>query len=72
MRKSRELLLAFAAPSLILIAILGFFHRKDNDRVQPIPALVVGTGLIFSNTFSRNKRRRKLLIEMLNRRNAMN
>ena len=57
---------------LILIAILGFFHRQDNDRVQSIPALVVGIGLICSNTFSRTKRRKKLLNEMLNRRNALN
>ena len=72
MKKSKNILLSLAAPCLVLISILGFFHRKDNDRVQVVPALVVGIGLIVSNTFGRTKRRRKLLTAMLNRRNTLN
>jgi hypothetical protein len=51
---------------------LGFVHRKDNDRVQAVPALLVGIGLISYNAFGRIKRRKKLLNEMLNRRNTLN
>ncbi len=72
MKNSNKFLLAFAAPCLVFISIVGFFHRKENERVQTIPALVVGIGLIVSNTFSRTKHRKKLLNEMRNRRNAMN
>ena len=72
MKRSKNYFLSFAEPCLVLISILGFFHRKDNDRVQVIPALTVGIGLIFSNAFTRTKRRKKLLNEMLIRRNTLN
>lgn len=72
MKNSQNLFLSLAAPCLVLISFLGFFHRKDNDRVQALPALVVGIGLIFSNAFGRTKRRKKLLNAMLNKRNTLN
>ena len=72
MKNSKNLVVSLAAPCLVFISILGFFHRKDNDRVQAVPALLVGIGLIFSNAFARTKRRKKLLNEMLNRRNTLN
>ena len=72
MKRSNKFWLSLAAPCLVLISILGFFHRKGNDRVQSIPALFVGIGLICSNSFGRTKRRKKLLNEMLNRRNTVN
>ncbi len=72
MKNSKNFFLSFAAPLLVFLSLLGFFYRKDNDRVQAVPALVVGIGLIFSNAFGRTKRRKKLLTEMLNRRNTLN
>ena len=73
MKNSKNLFVSLAAPCLVFISLLGFFHRKDNDRrVQVVPALLVGIGLIFSNAFARTKRRKKLLNEMLNRRNTLN
>ena len=72
MKNSKNLFVSLAAPSLVLISLLGFVHRKDNDRVQAVPALLVGIGLIFSNAFGRTKSRKKLLNEMLNRRNTLN
>ena len=72
MKNSNNFFLSLAAPCLVFISLLGFFHRKDNDRVQVLPALFVGIGLIFSNAFARTKRRKKLLNEMLNRRNTLN
>ncbi len=72
MKNSKNLFLSLAAPCLVFISLLGFFYRKGNDRVQAVPALFVGIGLIFSNAFGRTKRRKKLLNEMLNRRNTLN
>ena len=72
MKTSKNSLLSLAAPCLILISMIGFLSRQDNDRVQSIPALVVGIALILSNGFGRTKRRKKLLEEMLNRRNTLN
>ena len=72
MKNPKNLMLSLAAPCLVLISLLGFFHRKGNDRVQAVPALLVGIGLIFSNAFARTKSRKKLLNEMLNRRNTLN
>ncbi len=54
-------LLSLAAPLLILVAILGLFQRQSSDRLQVLPAIIVGTGLIISGAFSRGKRRRNLL-----------
>ena len=54
-------LLSLAAPLLILVAVIGFFQRKGNDRLQPLPAFLVGTGLIISSAIGRRYRRRKLL-----------
>ena len=72
MKNSNNLFISLAAPCLVFISLFGFFHRKDNDRVQAVPALLVGIGLILSNAFVRIKSRKKLLNEMLNRRNTVN
>ncbi len=72
MKKPKKFWLSLAAPVLVLLAILGFFHRKQNDRVQAIPALVVGMGLIVSSAYRRTNRRKKLLNQMLNSRNTLN
>ena len=55
--------LSFAAPFLVIISILGLLHRKDNDRVQIIPAFAIGSGLMISSVFNRYMARKKLLFE---------
>ena len=57
-------LISLAAPLLILLAITGFLHRDGKDKIQTIPALVVGSGLIFTGTIRRFRRRRMLLLEI--------
>ena len=42
-------LLSLAAPFLILVAGIGLFQREGSDRLQSLPALLVGTGLIISS-----------------------
>ncbi|KGG14614.1 MULTISPECIES: DUF3188 domain-containing protein [unclassified Prochlorococcus] len=72
MKSYKNLLISFAAPLLIMVAILGFFSRKDNDRVQSIPAFCVGMGLIISNSVSRNLRRKTLLDGIRGKNNRLN
>tara|TARA_Y100001968_G_scaffold262672_1_gene251044 strand:+ start:328 stop:555 length:228 start_codon:yes stop_codon:yes gene_type:complete len=57
-------LISFSAPLLILLAIIGFFNRDGKDKIQAIPALVVGSGLIFTGGVRRFRRRRMLFQEI--------
>ena len=64
MHKSGNPLISFSAPLLILLAITGFLHREGKDKIQAIPALVVGSGLVFTGAVRRFRRRRMLFIEI--------
>tara|TARA_B100000579_G_scaffold374786_1_gene339201 strand:- start:137 stop:358 length:222 start_codon:yes stop_codon:yes gene_type:complete len=57
-------LISISAPLLILLAITGFLHREGKDKIQAIPALVVGSGLIFTGGIRRFRRRRMLFSEI--------
>ena len=57
-------LISISAPLLILLAITGFLHREGKDKIQAIPALIVGSGLIMTGTVRRFRRRRMLLLEI--------
>lgn len=57
-------LLSLAAPLLIVLAMLGLMHRQGSDRLQSLPALLVGAGLIVSGAVGRRRRRRKLLVAL--------
>ena len=56
--------ISISAPLLILLAVTGFLHREGKDKIQTIPALVVGSGLILTGTIRRFRRRRMLLVEI--------
>ena len=56
--------LSVAAPLLILVAIFGFFHRDGSDRVQALPAVFVGVGLIVTGSIRRGRRRKMLYAEI--------
>ena len=62
MKKFGNPLLSLAAPLLIVIAILGFIQRKGSDRIQALPALAIGLGLIVSGDLGRRRRRNRLLL----------
>ena len=64
MKRLGNPLISISAPLLILLAITGFLHRDGKDKLQTIPALVVGTGLILTGTIRRFRRRRMLLLEI--------
>ena len=57
-------LISIAAPLLILLAIAGLLHREGKDKIQAIPALVVGSGLVLTGAVRRFRRRRMLFLEM--------
>ena len=64
MKRLGNPLISISAPLLILLAIIGFLHREDKDKIQVIPALVVGSGLVLTGTVRRFRRRRMLLLEI--------
>ena len=57
-------LISISAPLLILLAISGFSHREGRDKIQAIPALVVGSGLVLTGAVRRFRRRRMLFLEV--------
>ena len=57
-------LISISAPLLILLAITGFLHREGKDKIQAIPALVVGSGLVLTGAVRRFRRRKMLFQEI--------
>ena len=57
-------LISISAPLLILLAMTGFLHRDGKDKIQVIPALVVGSGLVMTGAVRRFRRRRMLFLEI--------
>ncbi len=64
MKRKGNPLISISAPLLISLAIIGFLHRDGKNKIQTIPAFVVGSGLILNGTIRRFRRRRKLLLEI--------
>lgn len=59
-RFSRDLL-ALAVPLLVLVGAVGLLLRQGSDRLQAIPALVIGIALLVQSGWSWRRRRRALL-----------
>lgn len=57
----RRALLALSSPLLILLALLALLHRPASERVQALPALAIGIGLLSNSWLLRRRRRRELL-----------
>ena len=64
MKRLGNLWISISAPLLILLAITGFLHREGKDKIQAIPAFLVGSGLVLTGTVRRFRRRRMLLLEI--------
>ena len=52
------------APLLVLLALLATNQRQGKDRVQVLPAVLVGSGLIISSALGRQRRRARLLADL--------
>lgn len=57
-------LLALSSPLLILLAVLSLVHRSPAIRLQALPALLIGCGLL-SFSWLRRRSRRSLLLRVL-------
>ena len=66
-RFSRDLL-AWATPLLILLGLVGLLLRQGSDRLQALPALVIGVALLLQSAWSRRRRRRALLAALQDQR----
>ena len=56
--------LSLAATFLIVLALFGLLQREGRERVQVIPAISVGGGLIIASLIRRNRRRKMLLFQI--------
>ena len=57
-------LLACATPLLIVLGLVGLLLRQGSDRLQAVPALVIGISLLLQSGLSRRRRRQALLREL--------
>jgi len=57
----RRALLALSSPLLILLALLALLRRPAGERLQALPALAIGSGLLGTSCLLRRRRRRELL-----------
>ena len=65
MNQSRAVILvSLGAPLLILLALLATNQRQGKDRVQVLPAVLVGSGLIISSALGRQRRPARLLADL--------
>ena len=65
-------LISISAPLLIVLAITGFSHRESKDKIQALPSLVVGSGLVLTGAVRRFRRRRMLFLELKKNMNDQN
>ena len=56
--------LSLGAPLLIVLAVVAVQQRDGNDRVQVLPAVAVGSGLILSCALGRRRRRARLFADL--------
>jgi hypothetical protein len=56
--------LALAAPLLVLLALLALLMRSGSDRLQALPPLLIGVGLLLSSAAGRARQRRHLLVAL--------
>ncbi len=56
--------LSLAAPLLVLLGIVALIQRQGTDRLQALPAILVGIGLVTSAVVGRRRRRYRLLMAL--------
>ena len=64
MKRFGNPLLSLAPTFLIMLALFGLLHREGRERVEVIPAISVGVGLIVASLIRRNRRRKMLLFKI--------
>ena len=61
MKRLSTSLVSLGAPLLITLALVAVQQRQGRDRVQALPAALVGTGLVISSSIVRRRQRARLL-----------
>jgi hypothetical protein len=61
LHRRRAALLALASPLLILLALLSLLLPPAGRRLQALPALAIGSGLLITSAVRRRRRRAELL-----------
>ena len=56
--------LSLGAPLLIVLAVVASQQRQGKDRIQALPSVLVGSGLIISSAVGRRRRRARLLADV--------
>lgn len=57
-------LLALSSPLLILLALAALIYRSPSARLQALPALLIGSGLLVFSWW-RRRRRRSMVLRVL-------
>ena len=56
--------LALAAPLLVLLSLVALLLNSGPSRLQALPPLLIGSGLLLSSVVGRRRRRRHLLASL--------
>ena len=64
MKQLMPIALSLGAPLLILLAVVASQQRQGKDRIQALPSVLVGSGLIISSAVGRRRRRARLLADV--------
>lgn len=63
-RTSLHVLLSLAAPLLVLLGVVALLQREGADKLQSLPAILVGAGLVIHAVVGRRRRRHRLLVAL--------
>ena len=61
MKQLMPIALSLGAPLLIVLAVVASQQRQGKDRIQALPSVLVGSGLIISSAVGRRRHRARLL-----------
>ena len=64
MKQLMPIALSFGAPLLIVLGVVASQQRQGKDRIQALPSVLVGSGLIISSAVGRRRRRARLLADV--------
>ena len=63
-RTRLHVLLSLAAPLLVMLGVVALLQREGADRLQSLPAILVGAGLMVHAVVGRRRRRHRLLLAL--------
>lgn len=64
MKQLMPIALSLGPPLLIVLAVVASQQRQGKDRIQALPSVLVGSGLIISSAVGRRRRRARLLVDV--------